>query len=80
METCVTEPAGTVGRKGLFPGGSSRVRAINPSRSASAESRRANPTAPADQQIRKGHTLVPMSNLIAKIRHWLHLDKKPKTS
>jgi len=21
----------------------------------------------------------PMSNLIAKIRHWLHLDKKPKT-
>jgi hypothetical protein len=21
-----------------------------------------------------------MSNLIAKIRHWLHLDKKPKTS
>ena len=53
METCVTEPAGTVGRKGLFPGGSSRVRAINPSRSASAEPRRANPTAPADQQIRK---------------------------
>jgi hypothetical protein len=28
----------------------------------------------------RGITLVPMSNLIAKIRHWLHLDKKPKTS
>ena len=27
----------------------------------------------------KWHTIVVMSNLIAKIRHWLHLDKKPKT-
>jgi len=36
------------------------------------------PGRPTDQG--KGHTLVRMSNLIAKIRHWLHLDKKPKTS
>ena len=29
IETCVTEPAGTVGRKGLFPGGPLQFGAIN---------------------------------------------------
>ena len=24
-------------------------------------------------------TIGAMGNLVAKIRHWLHLDKKPKT-
>ena len=52
-----------------------------PSRSTNAaEPPRANPTAqPAQTQITKGAYTRPMSNLIAKIRHWLHLEKKPKT-
>ena len=45
-----------------------------------AEPLRANPTAqPAQTRITKGAYTRPMSNLIAKIRHWLHLEKKPKT-
>ena len=44
-----------------------------------AEPPRANPTArPPQRNSRKAYT-PPMSNLIAKIRHWLHLEKKPKT-
>jgi hypothetical protein len=33
----------------------------------------------ARQFNERWRTIVFMSNLIAKIRHWLHLDKKPKT-
>ena len=42
---------------------------------------RSAPTQPPSlpkRRSRKAYTR-PMSNLIAKIRHWLHLDKKPKT-
>ena len=33
---------------------------------------------PPERKSRKGVTR-PMSNLIAKIRQWLHIEKKPKT-
>ena len=48
---------------------------------AIAEQPRANPTAQAgpERESRKGQETRRMSNLIAKIRHWLHLDPKPKT-
>jgi hypothetical protein len=41
---------------------------------------RANPNRPG--RLNASHERAytrPMSNLIAKIRHWLHLEKKPKT-
>ena len=46
-----------------------------------AEPPRANPTALGRPNANHERAYTrPMSNLIAKIRPWLHLDKKPKTS
>ena len=44
-----------------------------------AEPPRANPRPGRLNAIHERRILSPMSNLIAKIRHWLHLEKKPKT-
>ena len=69
-----------MGRQGTLPGflsGSARP-TVEIDQCGGAT--RANPT--TQGRLNANHERAytrPMSNLIAKIRHWLHLEKKPKT-